>query len=118
MPADKDMVLCAPPNTFPCPAWFVPPNEKKSVVNMCFKYMAGVMMDATSAIFVSFAIDRENGTVSNDRESMRKILNSMPCMYQLVPLNGQGAVAGQPVAMGVAVPMVTGQTSDVEMGKQ
>jgi hypothetical protein len=86
------------------------------VVNMCFKYMAGVMMDATSAIFVSFAIDRENGTVSNDRESMRKILNSMPCMYQLVPLNGQGAVAGQPVAMGVAVPMVMGQASDVEMG--
>jgi hypothetical protein len=86
------------------------------VANMCFKYMAGVMMDATSAIFVSYAIDRENNTVSNDRESMRKILNSMPCMYQLVPLNGQGAVAGQPVAMGVAVPMVTGQTSDVEMG--
>ena len=86
------------------------------IANMCFKYMAGVMMDATSAIFVSYAIDRENNTVSNDRESMRKILNSMPCMYQLVPLNGQGAVAGQPVAMGVAVPMVTGQASDVEMG--
>jgi hypothetical protein len=86
------------------------------VVNMCFKYMAGVMMDATSAIFVSFAIDRENGTVSNDRESMRKILDSMPCMYQLVPLNGQGAVAGTPVAMGVAVPMVMGAGFDVEMG--
>ena len=86
------------------------------IANMCFKYMAGVMMDATSAIFVSYAIDRENNTVSNDRESMRKILNSMPCMYQVVPLNGQGAVAGQPVAMGVAVPMVMGATSDVEMG--
>ena len=86
------------------------------IANMCFKYMAGVMMDATSAIFVSYAIDRENNTVSNDRESMRKILNSMPCMYQLVPLNGQGAVAGQPVAMGVAVPMVMGAASDVEMG--
>jgi hypothetical protein len=84
------------------------------IANMCFKYMAGVMMDATSAIFVSYAIDRENNTVSNNRESMRKILNSMPCMYSIVPLQ-QGAVAGQPVAMGVAVPMVTGPASDIEM---
>lgn len=97
------------------------------VANMCFKYMAGVMMDSTSTIFVSFAIDRENGTVSNDRESMRKILESMPCMYSVVatqPVNmiGQGVPVAQgvPVTQGVGVSMVgqDGNARDIEMGKK
>ena len=57
LPSDKDMVLCAPPNTFPCPAWFVQPNEKKSVVNMCIKYRkvkvssGGIDHDAETVTF-------------------------------------------------------------------
>jgi len=52
-----------------------------SVAHMCFQYIGGIIMDATSTVMISYAIDRENGGGGNDNGELKALLENSENVY-------------------------------------
>eukprot|EP00937_MAST-01D_sp_MAST-1D-sp2_P003608 g3608.t1 len=75
------------------------------VACLIFRYIGAIIRDATTAMLMSYAIDRDNGTSSHEDESVKQVLDGLPCVYSQVALVEAPAIAaaGVPVTTGVPV---------------
>ena len=77
------------------------------VANLIFTYMGAIIRDATTAMLMCFAVDRDNGTSSHEDESVKDTLSGLPCVYaqeQNIQLVVEPPVVqAVPVAQGVPV---------------
>lgn len=51
------------------------------VSHIVFEYILGLVRDATTAMLMSVAVDRDNGTSSNDDAEVVAIVQAVPCLY-------------------------------------
>ena len=72
------------------------------VANLIFTYMGAIIRDATTAMLMCFAVDRDNGTSSHEDESVKEALSGLPCVYAQEQ-NIQLVVQQQPVVQAVPV---------------
>ena len=67
-----------------------------SVAHMCFQYIGGIIMDATSTVMISYAIDRENGGGGNDNGELKALLENSENVYAVGnPLVAPAQVVGK-----------------------
>jgi hypothetical protein len=73
------------------------------VACLIFRYIGAIIRDATTAMLMSYAVDRDNGTSSHADASVKEVLDGLPCVYSQVALVPAMAVGGVPVVTGVPV---------------